>query len=66
MLPAAANGQPAIAAYVRGDDRGYQLHTLQVLTVTRAGISRNVVFADPGLFATFGLAPRLDPAAGAR
>jgi len=66
MLPAAANGQPAIAAYVRGDDRGYQLHTLQVLTVTRAGISRNVVFADPGLFATFRLAPRLEPAAGAR
>jgi RNA polymerase sigma-70 factor (ECF subfamily) len=71
MLPAAANGQPAVAAYVRSADGGYHLHTLQVLTVTGAGVSRNVVFADPGVFATFGLAPRLDAAgldraAGAR
>jgi len=71
MLPAAANGQPAAAAYVRAADGGYHLHTLQVLTVTGAGVSRNVVFADPGVFATFGLAPRLDAAgldraAGAR
>jgi RNA polymerase sigma-70 factor (ECF subfamily) len=70
MVPAAANGQPAVAAYVRAGDE-YLLHTLQVLTVTRAGIGRNVVFADPGVFAMFGLAPRLDAAgldraAGAR
>ena len=66
MVPAAANGQPAVAAYMRTGDGGYQLHTLQVLTVTGAGISRNVVFAEPGVFATFGLAPRLDAAAGSR
>jgi RNA polymerase sigma-70 factor, ECF subfamily len=66
MVPAAANGQPAVAAYIRTGDGGYQLHTLQVLTVTGAGISRNVVFAEPGVFATFGLAPRLEAAAGSR
>jgi RNA polymerase sigma-70 factor, ECF subfamily len=65
MVPAAANGQPAVAAYVRAGDE-YLLHTLQVFTVTRAGIGRNVVFADPGVFAMFGLAPRLSPAAVAR
>jgi RNA polymerase sigma-70 factor, ECF subfamily len=41
----------------------YQLNTLQVFTVTRAGISRNVAFNSPGVFATFGLAPRLDSSA---
>jgi RNA polymerase sigma-70 factor, ECF subfamily len=76
MVPAAANGQPAAVAYVGTGSGEYQLHSLHVLTVTRAGISRNVVWAEPGVFATFGLAPRLDlasrqgrrqsPAAGAR
>jgi RNA polymerase sigma-70 factor (ECF subfamily) len=70
MVRVAANGQPAVAAYVgpgSGSGSGeYQLHSLQVLTVTPAGVGRNVVWAEPGVFATFGLAPRLDPAAGAR
>jgi RNA polymerase sigma-70 factor (TIGR02960 family) len=62
MLPTAANGQPALAAYVRGQDGAYQAHSLQVLTVTAAGISRNVVFYDPDLFTLFGLPPSLDAA----
>jgi RNA polymerase sigma-70 factor (ECF subfamily) len=71
MARVAANGQPAVAAYVGTGSGEYQLHTLQVFTVTRAGIGRNVVWAEPGVFATFGLAPRLDAAgldgaAGAR
>jgi len=66
MVPVAANGQPAAAAYVGTGSGEYQLHSLQVLTVTRAGIGRNVVWAEPGVFATFGLAPRLGPPAGAR
>ncbi|MGC1212856.1 MAG: sigma-70 family RNA polymerase sigma factor [Micromonospora sp.] len=56
MLPTAANGQPALAAYVRDGD-GYVPHTLQVLTVTDVGISRNVVFQEPEVFAAFGLTP---------
>jgi len=54
-----ANGQPGFAAYRRVED-GYQLHTLQIFTVTDQGISRNSVFADPEIFAAFGLPARLD------
>jgi RNA polymerase sigma-70 factor, ECF subfamily len=52
---AANGGQPGFAAYRRVGD-GYVLHTLQVFTVTSAGISRNSVFQEPDVFATFGLA----------
>jgi RNA polymerase sigma-70 factor, ECF subfamily len=55
----AANGQPGFAAYRRVGD-GYDLHTLQIFTVTAEGISRNSVFQDPEVFASFGLAARLD------
>jgi RNA polymerase sigma-70 factor (ECF subfamily) len=54
----AANGQPGFAAYQRVGG-GYELHTLQVFTVTAEGISRNSVFQDAEVFASFGLAPRL-------
>src|SRR5712692_936896 len=35
MVPARANGQPALAAYTRARDGGYHLNTLQVFTVTK-------------------------------
>jgi RNA polymerase sigma-70 factor, ECF subfamily len=54
-----ANGQPGFAAYRRVGDR-YELHTLQVFTVTAEGISRNTVFQESEVFASFGLAARLD------
>jgi len=60
LIRTAANGQPAIAAYVRRPDGAYHANSIQVFTVTGAGISRNVVFLDPDLFALFGLATRLD------
>ena len=56
----AANNQPGFAAYRRVGDR-YELHTLQILTVTPAGITRNSVFQDPEIFTTFGLSAELDP-----
>jgi RNA polymerase sigma-70 factor, ECF subfamily len=59
MVPTAANGQPAVAAYLRGRNGAYHVHTLQVFTVTESGISHNVVFQDSSLFATFRLPPRL-------
>jgi RNA polymerase sigma-70 factor, ECF subfamily len=59
LKPVAANGQPGFAAYRRAGD-GYELHTLQVFTVTAGGISRNSVFQEAEVFASFGLAPRLD------
>jgi RNA polymerase sigma-70 factor (ECF subfamily) len=59
MLPAAANGQPALIAYCPDGAGSWQLHTLQVLTVTTSGVARNVVFADPQVFAAFGLNPHI-------
>jgi RNA polymerase sigma-70 factor, ECF subfamily len=60
LKPVAANGgQPGFAAYQRAGD-GYQLHTLQIFTVTHDGISRNSVFQDSEVFASFGLPTRLD------
>ncbi|MFE7563345.1 sigma-70 family RNA polymerase sigma factor [Kitasatospora sp. NPDC057500] len=55
----AANGQPGFAAYRRAGE-GYLLHTLQVFTVTAAGISRTSVFQDPAVYAAFGLPAELD------
>jgi RNA polymerase sigma-70 factor (ECF subfamily) len=58
MVPTMANGQPAFAAYRRGNDGAYEAHAVQVLTVTATGIARLVVFLDPALFAAFGLPQR--------
>jgi RNA polymerase sigma-70 factor (ECF subfamily) len=55
MVPTAASGQPAAAAYLRGGDGRYRAYGIVVLTVTTTGIAGIVVFADPGLFASFGL-----------
>ncbi|NUP29612.1 MAG: sigma-70 family RNA polymerase sigma factor [Nocardia sp.] len=54
----ANGGQPGFAAYRRAGD-GYELHTLQIFTVTAGGIDRNSVFQDPEVFTAFGLAARL-------
>jgi RNA polymerase sigma-70 factor, ECF subfamily len=61
MIPAGANGQPALAAYCRDGTGALRLHTLQVLTVTSQGIARNVVFQDPHVFGVFGLSHILEP-----
>jgi RNA polymerase sigma-70 factor, ECF subfamily len=54
-----ANGQPALAAYVADPGGGYLLHTLQVFTVSSGRVTRNVVFADPRVFAAFDLPPQI-------
>jgi RNA polymerase sigma-70 factor (ECF subfamily) len=54
-----ANGQPGFAAYRNVGGR-YELHTLQIFTVTSQGISRNSVFQGSEIFASFGLAIRLE------
>ena len=59
MMPAAANGQPALVAYDPDGTGGWRLHTLQLLTVTSQGIARNVVFQDLQVFDVFGLKPAL-------
>ncbi|GAA4257476.1 sigma-70 family RNA polymerase sigma factor [Dactylosporangium darangshiense] len=62
---AANGGQPGFAAYRRVGD-AYELHTLQIFTVTAEGISRNSVFQDAEVFANFALAAAMSsgPAAG--
>jgi RNA polymerase sigma-70 factor, ECF subfamily len=61
MIRTRANGQPALVAYCPDEAGGLRLHTLQVLTVTARGISRNVVFADPAVFRVFGLSEVIEP-----
>ena len=56
---AANGGQPGFAAYRRAGG-GYELHTVQIFTVTAGGISRNSVFQAAEVFAAFGLAPGLE------
>ena len=54
-----ANGQPALAAYVPEPGGGHLLHTLQVFTIENGKVTRNVVFADPRVFAAFDLPPQI-------
>ena len=61
LMPAAANGQPAFACYLRHGDGGYLAHAVQVLEPRAAGIGRITIFLDPGLFGAFGLPPVLAP-----
>jgi RNA polymerase sigma-70 factor, ECF subfamily len=62
LIPASANGQPALAAYLRDPDGVLRAHAIQVLTVASSGVARIVSFNDPGLLAVFGL-PAVFPGA---
>ena len=57
MVPVAANGQPALAVYLRGDDGRYHAGAVTVPTVTASGIARIVTFRAPWLFGLFGRPP---------
>ena len=59
MLPAAANGQPALAAYRRGPDGTYRANGIEVLTISASRVTHVVAFLDPTLFPAFGLPPSL-------
>lgn len=60
LLPLEANGQPGFAAYRLQDGDRYELHTVQIFTLTVDGISRNSVFQDDEVYASFGLAHTLE------
>jgi RNA polymerase sigma-70 factor (ECF subfamily) len=62
-VPAAANGQPALAIYRRAEDGTRRAYGVQVLTLRASRIAGVVAFLDPGLFPAFGLPSEL-PAAG--
>ena len=57
LVPVTANGQPTFAVYQRDPYGVYRAHAVEVLTLTATGIARIVAFADPRLFASFGLPP---------
>jgi RNA polymerase sigma-70 factor (ECF subfamily) len=61
MIPTSANGQPAVASYLRGDDGIHHAHSVHVLTITGSGIGRITAFQNPSLFTAFGL-PLTQPA----
>lgn len=56
FVPAAANRQPAVAAYYRNGDAGpFAFHAVVVLAVEPAGVASIVRFADPALVRPFRL-----------
>ncbi|WP_406417163.1 sigma-70 family RNA polymerase sigma factor [Streptomyces sp. NBC_01614] len=60
MLRTRANGQPAVAMYVRGEDDVLRAHSLQVLTVRKGLLARITAFLDPAdLLDRFGLPEEL-------
>ena len=65
MVPVQANGQPALALYMRGDDGRHHAFQIQVPTVTEHGISYVAAFFDLDLFPRFGLPDVLPLPAGA-
>jgi len=56
-IPTAANGQPALACYLRDADGVHRAHAIAVFTVTGSAVARMVSFNDPALFPAFGLPP---------
>jgi RNA polymerase sigma-70 factor, ECF subfamily len=61
MLPMVANGQPAVATYVRRADSGpYGPFGISVLSIEGGLITDMTAFHDLGLFPAFGLPARVD------
>jgi RNA polymerase sigma-70 factor (ECF subfamily) len=61
LVPTAANGQAAFAAYSRGPDGRYMAHAIQLLATSPGRITRIVSFNDSRLAAAFGLPAELAP-----
>jgi RNA polymerase sigma-70 factor, ECF subfamily len=64
MIPVAANGQPALAAYRRAPGGTYHANGIEILTTSASHITRVTAFLDPSLFRAFGLPPALPTATG--
>jgi RNA polymerase sigma-70 factor, ECF subfamily len=61
LLPTGANGQPAIAAYLRSPgDTVYRALVIEVLRIEDGRIAEIIDFGDEGLFAPFGFALTLE------
>jgi RNA polymerase sigma-70 factor, ECF subfamily len=57
MLRTTLNGQPAVAAYLRGTNGEHEPFGFVVLDITPTGIAGIVVFRDPALVTRFGFPP---------
>jgi RNA polymerase sigma-70 factor (ECF subfamily) len=55
LVATSANGEPALAMYLRGEDGVFRPFCLQVLTVAGSTFSHVISFFDDRLFDTFGL-----------
>ncbi len=64
MVPVSANGRPALALYMLGEDGRHHAFHVQVPTLSAQGFSHVVAFFEPTLFERFGLPSVLpqDPA----
>jgi RNA polymerase sigma-70 factor (ECF subfamily) len=61
LVPTRANGQPAVAEYVRDEDGIHRPAAIQVLDIADGRIAHIAVFFDKTLFALFGLPDALEP-----
>lgn len=59
LLTTTANGQPAFAVYMRGDDDVFRPFHLQVLSTSGARVDHVAAFFDTRLFSVFGLPQQL-------
>jgi RNA polymerase sigma-70 factor, ECF subfamily len=59
LLPTAANGQPALAAYQAPANQVFEAHAVQVLTIRGGQVSRIVSFNDDALLRPFGFPAEL-------
>ena len=59
VIPTAANGQLALAQYLRDEQGGFSAHGIDVFTLDGDRISEFMAFLDPSLFARFGLPDQL-------
>ena len=60
VITTTANGQPALAIYLRDDEHGgFMAHGINVLTLDGGRVAEIMAFLDPALFARFGLPDRV-------
>jgi RNA polymerase sigma-70 factor (ECF subfamily) len=59
VIPVTANGQPALAEYLRDERGGFSAHGINVLTLEGGRVSEIMAFLDPAQFARFGLPDRV-------
>jgi RNA polymerase sigma-70 factor, ECF subfamily len=64
LVPVAANGQPALAAYRRGQCASFRAHSIVVLTMRGPAVARITVFRQPRLFEQFRLPAQWPPGSG--